>query len=151
MQQLTTTQMTVDQFSQYIRNRKDMYEACVQNGFYLPKIKSNMITEEYMRNVMQGKAFCPRFKDIKMLPCPRPPNKELLQLKFQTLVATMEWAMTGIDEKHQPDKRWLLDVLSTYSPGDDIFKKSYLPPVKDTKLSEIKSIEVPTEFMRGLP
>ena len=122
MQQLTTTQMTVDQFSQYIRNRKDMYEACVRNGFYLPKIKSNMITEDYIRNVMQGKAFCTRFKNIKMLPCPRPPNKELLLLKFQTLVATMEWAMTGIDEKHHPDKRWLLDVLSTYSPGDDILK-----------------------------
>jgi hypothetical protein len=34
----------------------------------------------------------------------------------------------GIDEHHQPDKNWLLAVVSTYSPDCSIFKKSYLPP-----------------------
>lgn len=102
-----------------------MYDACVRNGFYQPKIKSNMVTEDYIKNVMLGKAFCHSYKDIKMLPCSRPPNKELLLSKFQVLVATMKWMMTGIYDKHHPDKRWFLYVLSTYSPRDEIFKKSF--------------------------
>ena len=70
---------------------------------------------------------------------------------FCKLVDVNEWRMIGFDEKHFPDKRWLLDVIATYAPGADIFKKDYLPPVKASKLSEIKSIEVPLEFIRGLP
>ena len=49
----------------------------------------------------------------------------------------------GVDEKHQPDKRWLLDFVSTFKPSDEIFKKNYLPPAKETKLSELKTIELP--------
>ncbi len=64
--QATTTTLTVDAFSELIRNKKDLYEACVRNGFYLPKLKSPMVTEDYMRHVMTGKAFCPKYKEIKM-------------------------------------------------------------------------------------
>ena len=85
------------------------------------------------------------------MPCPRQPNKEVLLCKFQTLAAIKQWDLTGFDEKHIPDKRWLLDVLATYCPGDIIFKKDYLSPAKATKLSTIKSIEVPKDFIEGLP
>ena len=60
--------------------------------------------------------------------------------------------MQGIDrEKHIPDKRWLLDVLVTFTPQDEIFKKSYQPPERASKLSEIKSIEMPVDFLKDLP
>jgi len=71
--------------------------------------------------------------------------------KFQTLAKTKHWDLTGFDDKHVPDKRWMLDVLATYKPDDEIFKKDYLPPVKATKLSSIKSIEIPKDFFEGLP
>ena len=45
----------------------------------------------------------------------------------------------------------MLDVLATYKPDDEIFKENYLPPAKATKLSTIMSIEVPKEFIEGLP
>ena len=66
-----TTTLTVDAFSALINNKRDLYEACVQNGYYLPKLKSSVVTEEYMRLVMTGKSFCPKFADIRMKPCPR--------------------------------------------------------------------------------
>ena len=44
MESITTTKMTVDEFAKLIQNRKDLYEAVLQNGFYLPKLKSSMIT-----------------------------------------------------------------------------------------------------------
>jgi hypothetical protein len=36
-------------------------------------------------------------------------------------------------------------------PDDEIFKKNYLPPVKETKLSELKTISLPSHFLEGLP
>ena len=97
--------MTVDEFSRVVANRRDLYEACVRNGYYLPKIKSTMVTEEYMRNVISGKAFCPKFEDIKMLPCPRPPNIDVLIPKLLEICVTHGFTMNcGIDDKHQPDK-----------------------------------------------
>ncbi len=80
-----TTTLTVDAFSALINNKRDLYEACVRNGYYLPKLKSSVVTEEYMRLVMHGKSFCPKYADIKMKPCPRQPNKEVLLRKFTTL------------------------------------------------------------------
>lgn len=136
----TTVSMTVNEFSKLVQNRRDLYEALLRNGYYLPKFKTTMITEEYMRNVITGKAFCPKYADIKMLPCPRPPNKEVLLKKFLQICVTHNFQHTGVDEKHQPDKRWLMDFVSTFKPDDEIFKKQYLPPAKETKLSELKTI-----------
>ena len=60
--------------------------------------------------------------------------------------------MQGVDrEKHILDKRWLLDVLATFTPQDEIFKKSYQPPERASKLSEIKSIEMAVDFLKDLP
>ena len=87
-----------------------------------------------------------------MLACPRPPNKSVLLEKFWNFVDFNRYELIGVDrEKHIPDKRWLLDVLATYTPEDEIFRKNYCPPEKASKLSEIKTIEVPVDFMKDLP
>jgi hypothetical protein len=52
MQTRPTTTLTVDDFSKYIQNKRDLYEACERNGFYLPRLKTTMVTEEYMRQVI---------------------------------------------------------------------------------------------------
>lgn len=36
----------------------------------------------------------------------------------------------GIDDKHTPDKAWILNLISTYIPKDEIFDKNYNPPAK---------------------
>jgi hypothetical protein len=152
MQARPTTTLTVDDFSKYIQNKRDLYEACERNGFYLPRLKTTMVTEEYMRQVIKGRSWCPLRKDIKMLGCPRPPNKSALLEKFWNFVHFNRIKLMGVDpEKHGPDKRWLLDVLATYTPEDEIFRKSYNPPERASKLSEIKTIEVPVDFMKDLP
>ena len=136
----------------YIQNKRDIYEACQCNGYYLPTLKSTMVIEDYMRRVIQGNSWCPLFKKIIMLPCPRPPNKSVLLEKFWAYVDGKHLILQGVDrEKHIPDKRWLLDVLATFTPQDEIFKKSYQPPERASKLSEIKSIEMPVDFLKDLP
>ena len=74
--QMTTKILAVDAFSQLIRKNRDLYEGCEQNGHYLPKLQSPMVTEDYMRHVMTGKSFCPKRVDIRMLLCTRPLNKD---------------------------------------------------------------------------
>ena len=83
------TKVTVDELSKHIVNRQDLYEAVLRNEFYLPRYKSSMITEAYLYNVLNGKTFCPKFADIKLKACPRPPSKEYL-LKRLNLVAGMK-------------------------------------------------------------
>jgi hypothetical protein len=75
-----------------------------------------MITEEYMRNVFLGKAFCPKYSEVKMLPCPRPPTVDVLLKKFHKICRDKNLVLAGVDESHMPDKRWLLDFIATLTP-----------------------------------
>ena len=83
-----------------------------------------------MRNVMHGKAYCPKYTEIKMMPCPRPPTVDVFLKKFHKICRDQNLVLTGVDDSHMPIKRWLLDFIGTLTPQDEIFKKNYLPPVK---------------------
>ena len=49
------------------------------------------------------------------------------------------------------DKGWAVAILSTYSPGDDIFKRDYLSqPIKNIK-TPLNIIKVPHGFLEHLP
>ena len=48
----------VRDYSNKIRDKKDMYEAAQRNGWYLPSYKSNMVTEAYLLNVIEGTTYC---------------------------------------------------------------------------------------------
>ena len=88
-----------------------------------------------MMNVLKENAWCPLTEDIRIKPCPRPPNKDVLLDKFWNFVDFNRLPMAGVNrEKHRFDKRWLLDVLSTFVANDEIFTKPYMPPVKASKL-----------------
>ena len=56
----------------------------------------------------------------------------------------------GVDELRVPDKRWLLDFVSTFKPDDEIFRKDYRPPAKANKLSEMKTVDVNKSFFENL-
>jgi hypothetical protein len=73
--------ITPNEWHKYCVNTRDMWEVVVRCGYYLPKFKSKMITEEYMDNVMREKAWCPKFKDISKIPWPTPPNKRCSSAK----------------------------------------------------------------------
>lgn len=73
-----TTNVTADELSKVISGKHELYEAAIRNGFYLPKFKSGIITETYITDVICGRLFCPQFKDIRLLPCPKPPGKDVL-------------------------------------------------------------------------
>jgi hypothetical protein len=56
-----------------------------------------------------------------------------------------------IDDKHLPDKKWLLDVLANLSPTDPIFKNDYLAPQIKKRLKDVETILLPPDFFEELP
>jgi hypothetical protein len=92
------------------------------NGYYMPKFKTTMITEEYMRDILCGKTFCHYYKDVKLLPLPMPPPVKLLPRKFHRICESRNLLNKySVDELHVSDKRWLLDFVSTFKPDGEIF------------------------------
>lgn len=80
-----------------------------------------------MKSVREDKIYCPRFKDLKPLPCPDPPPKEIL-LEAVVKVTTEKNLDIGAEEGKVPDRDWLLNVLSIHKPNHEFFNKDYLPP-----------------------
>jgi len=76
---------------------------------------------------VDGKIFCPRYPDILLLASPSFPTKDVLISKLQLISKEKKWNL-GIDEVSKPDKAWLVNVLSTYLTGDEIFAKAYPAP-----------------------
>ena len=98
-----------------------------------------MVTEAYLIGVMDKTYFCPRAEDIRIRLCPRPPNKNVLLEKFNKLMLDKGYK-SGLIEGKWPDKQWLLAVISTLNPDDEIFKKDYFPPPRKNIIEEQKTI-----------
>jgi hypothetical protein len=47
--------------------------------------------------------YCPKFSEIRLVPCPRPPDKETLLKDFKKLTADQKLS-TGIDDNHFPHR-----------------------------------------------
>lgn len=133
-----------------MQNKAEFYETVVRYGFYLPKFKSSIITGEYIYDVLCGRVMCPKYADLKLLPCPRPPGKDVL-IKHANSVASQYNKPIGIDGTHEPDMQWLLAFLATYSPNLTIFSKDYTPPARIQKIETKATAEVPHDFIQGLP
>ena len=82
-----------------IGSKADLYEAAVRNGWYLPKYKCNIITEAYITAVITGKLYSPKYEEIRLVPCPKPPEKEVLLRDFNTLMTAHKRA-SGFDDAH---------------------------------------------------
>lgn len=66
---------TAEEVKNAISGKYELYYSTIRYGYYLPKYKSNIITESYITQVLAGDLYCPKFSDIKLAPCPQPPDK----------------------------------------------------------------------------
>jgi len=142
--------LSVKAFAQKVKSKKDLYEALLRNGYYLPKLKSTMCSEHYLVNVMDGTYSCFKAEEIKVRICPRPPPKDVLLEKFAKLMEK-KGLHSGLQEDKYPDKDWLIAMIATLNPEDEIFRKDYAPPARKNVIEEQKTIRVPAGFFEGLP
>ena len=55
------------------------------------------------------------------------------------------------ERNHVPDKKWMIDIIATLHPGDEIFKKDYVAPPIRKRLRDIETIVLPNDIFDGLP
>lgn len=60
------------------------------------------------------------------------------------------WAM-GFSDENKPDKAWLIKFLSTFTPDDPIFHKSYVAPPIRKKNEEEKVHKLPKSLFEDMP
>ena len=143
--------MSSSSFSQFVKDVKDLYTLALRNGFYLPQQSSSAVNEVMLNNVLQGNYWCPLFKDIKLKPCVKAPVKDVLLSKLLQVCRRHSHNVAWIDEKHSPDKDWIVAVLATLKPDDEIFKKDYVAPPVRKRLQDVETIVLPNELFEGLP
>ena len=96
-------QHDLEEVKRIIGGKADLYEACQRNGWYLPKSKCSIITEDYLTRVITGRIFCPNYEEIRLVPCPRAPNKDTMLRDFNKIMVARK-QISGIDDGHMPDK-----------------------------------------------
>ncbi|MFN9905717.1 MAG: hypothetical protein ACK56F_06255, partial [bacterium] len=102
-------------------------------------------------NILQNIYWFPKYQDIRMKACSKPPMKEVLIQKLSDVCTMENYNIAWIDEKHRPDKKWLIDVLGTLKPDDEIFKKNYVAPPISKKLKDIETIVMPSQIFEDMP
>jgi hypothetical protein len=142
---------SAEEVEEHISGKFELYDSAIRNVYYLPKYKSGIITENYLTNVILGEIFCPKFSDIKLLPCPSPPDKETL-IRWVNNLKSPTGKSFGIGyEDHTPNKDWLVVILSTYRADLKIFKKDYVAPPRVVKAEDKPNIALPSDFLDNLP
>ena len=96
------------------------------------------------------KSLLPKDSELKTKNCYDAPCKSSLIAKLNK-VAKDQKLTFGHDEKHLPDKSWIVKMLGHLLPSDEIFEKDYVPPPVKKKKDEPKVISLPSRFLKGLP
>ena len=143
--------MSSSAFSQYVMSIADLYDMAVRNGFHMPKQTCSAVNEIMLFNVLQGKYWCPKTEDIRMKSIVKPPLKEVILAKLMQVCTARNLNIAWIDETHSPDKVWLVHVIATLDPTNEIFRKDYVPPPIRKRLKDIETIVLPNELFEGLP
>lgn len=132
-------------------NISDLYNVAKRNGYYLPKQSSSAVNENMLYNVLQGNYWCPKYSEMKLQPCIKPPVKDVLLNKLKDIAVLFSLNIAWIDELHSPDSHWLVAVLATLNPEDEIFRKDYEAPPVRKRRQDIETIVLPNEIFEGLP
>ena len=67
--------------------------------------------------------------------------------KLRDIAFANDLNIAWLDEKHQPDKKWLVDVIASMKPEDEIFK-DYRPPPIRKRLQDYETIVFLTSYLR---
>ena len=143
--------MSSAQFSNHILCVTDLYNAALRNGYYLPKKSSSTVNELMLVNILKGSYWCPKSEQITVKNCVKAPVIETLISKLLPLCLTKQLNIAWIDDTHVPDKKWIVDVIGTLDPDNEIFKKDYVAPSIRKRLKDVETIVLPPEIFEGLP
>ena len=138
-----SAKLTSEKFSEYVMCLDDLYNLAKRNSFHLPDLKSAAINEVMLLGVLRGEYWCPKVEDIRIKNCVKPPLKEIVASKVWETCTSRELNLAWMDPAHIPNKKWLLEVLATLKPEDEIFRKDYVAPPVRKRLRDFETIVLP--------
>ena len=74
-----------------MKSKKDMWKACLANGYYMPAEKCSINTSAFLREVREKTCFMIKLADIKPLPCPYPPPNDQIQKALCSMIQNCDY------------------------------------------------------------
>ena len=145
------TKMSSNKFSEFVMGVDDLYNLGMRNGYHLPALKSSAVNEMMLLNILKGEYWCPKTEEIRIKNCVKPPLKEVLLGKLWDICTKKNLNIAWIDVQHMPNKKWVIEVLATLNPADEIFKKDYVAPPVRKRMRDIETIVLPDELFADMP
>ena len=146
-----SAKLTSEKFSEYMMCLDDLYNLVKRKSFHLPDLKSAAINEVMLLGVLRGEYWCPKVEDIRIKNCVKPPLKEIVASKARDTYTSKHLNLVWMDPAHIPNKKWLLEVLATLKPEDEIFRKYYVAPPVRKRLRDVETIVFQTTSSRTCP
>ena len=134
-----------------VKSKEDLYHATVRNDWWMPSLKSGVITVDYLTDVRAGSCFRLHCDQVRYRPCPFPPSRKEV---FQMLLALMEEPEhIGFSLRKTPNIEWSLGCLSSLDPDHAIFQKGYSAQLPQFRLAAQRApgISNADGFFDGLP
>jgi hypothetical protein len=126
---------------------KKFYKVSKRNNKYLPALGCAFVTADYLTGVRFGRIHCPNYDEIRLKSCADPPKKDVLIKELIKVQEARKFDLNLREGGPKPNKRWLVDLLATYSPQLYIFDKDYYP--QDRKPPRVLSND--DNWFTGLP
>ena len=80
----------------------------------------------------------------------RTPVIDTLYNKIEKIWSKKKLNIPWMEEFHVPDKKWMVDVIATLDPENEIFNKDYVAPSIKRRLKDIQTIVLPTEIFEEI-
>ena len=79
--------------------KDEKYEANVRNGLYMWHFNSSINTVKSIQDAKEGKMYVPRYEEVRLRPCPKPPMKSFV---IKAVLAELEkkelWKMNLLEQ-----------------------------------------------------
>jgi hypothetical protein len=83
--------------------KDEKYEANVRNGLYMWHFNSSINTDKNIQDAKEGKMYVPRYEEVRLRPCPKPPMKSFV---IKAVLAELE-----------KKELWRMDLLEQIESG----------------------------------
>ena len=105
-----------------------------------------------MDGVINGLRYAPKYDDVVVRPCPRPPPKAALIFEIENLLKEQKKPSLGDCSKRKPDLFFLKVCLSTLKKDHKFFAKNYMPPPRPSKKKkQVPKLVLPHGFAFNMP
>jgi hypothetical protein len=104
-------------------SKSNLYRLVVEEGWYLPRVEARCCTSKYLFGIMNGEYFRIKTSDIK------PSLVERVRLSKIDIIAYLDSNLLkgvkhGFSPEALPDRAWLLNLLHTIDPNNEVFSGS---------------------------